>query len=94
MPRRNPQQNNGIQCPECSAFGLKVIDTTPQNGFITRRLECKCGHRLTTSERPLTQPPPTPTAIYGGYIEVALGELMQKLRTKGVIPFQSDEPRP
>jgi len=72
-------KSNGIQCPECKAFGLKVIRTTPGDGFQLRRLVCQCGHRLTTCERPYNQAAPSLTAIDNALRSISIGQLLESV---------------
>ena len=44
--------DRGIACPRCWKYGTKIIDSTPEHGYIRRRHQCvHCGARYTTHER-------------------------------------------
>lgn len=92
MPRKS-EANRGIPCPKCQSFTWKVADHERHEGYIWRRLKCvKCGERITTTERPALQAPPTPTAIYGGVLESAIGQLLSLLPDHQRSGFPSDDP--
>ena len=53
-PRLSDRQRNprgGLECWNCGCHHFRVIYTTPQDGAIERRRECRnCGERITTGE--------------------------------------------
>lgn len=55
---RYPPPRKGIRCPECGSGYFRTIETRAESlGRIRRRRECnECGHRMTTFERPVSQP--------------------------------------
>ncbi len=52
MPKK--QKASGIRCEACGSYAPDVKRVRPADGYVTRRRLCKCGHRTTTVERPVS----------------------------------------
>lgn len=50
----------GIECPECGAPSVKVINSRPFPDYIYRMRECRNSHRFPTYEK--TKDPENPNA--------------------------------
>lgn len=74
------KQPPGLRCPKCGGK-LRVIRTSPQQDYVTRRLECvTCGERVTSVERLIGNGSPSLPAIYDGQFALSIGQLAESVK--------------